>query len=164
MSEYNKANRIQEVSSDDYSDSDFEPSIRKKPKIPTTNTEGILTKFSELNDKLTHIEKTIESSTSCSSGSSSAGSERSGIVVQKYESLKQCFVCVICKAYVSFPAVISKCCNVMLGCESCLAVWYEEKNTCPHCRNESSSGGLSNTQHIIVPALLPLQECLREAD
>ncbi len=113
---------------------------------------GILSKFSE---KLEDLGKTVSllQSSSNSSNTCNCG------MANKYESLRQCFVCVICKSIVTFPAVISRCCGIVLGCESCVAVWYNSNNTCPHCRNQSSSDSL-NSRYIIVPALHPLQDSL----
>ena len=165
LSEYNKANGIRPSYGNDDSDSDFEPSslLKKKPKLRSTGSPNdihsdvngiMLTKFSELSDKLVHIEKTIEFGSSTGKNS----------VVEKYERLKQCFVCVICKSYVTFPAVISKCCTILLGCESCLAVWHEENDTCPYCRNQQPSTSGLASRYMVIPSLLPVQECLREAD
>ena len=52
---------------------------------------------------------------------------------------KTIFECLVCKSQTSFPAVVSPCCNVILGCEVCgcevcVAQWLEAQSTCPHCR------------------------------
>ena len=48
--------------------------------------------------------------------------------------LRQCFECLVCKSAATFPAIISPCCQVVIGCKSCIAQWLETNPACPHCR------------------------------
>ena len=53
---------------------------------------------------------------------------------KKLVNLQKCFKCVICKSPVKLTAVISPCCNITLGCETCLQRWLSTSQHCPHCR------------------------------
>ncbi len=50
------------------------------------------------------------------------------------------FKCIICQDIISPPAIFSRCCKYIIGCESCIDKWYEGESgrnkTCPRCRAE----------------------------
>ena len=58
-------------------------------------------------------------------------------------ALAKSFECVICKN-ISRKPIVTKCCQHVIGCESCVAQWLQNSNQCPHC----SSSGPSVSVHV----------------
>ena len=60
--------------------------------------------------------------------------------------LKDAFKCVICMGVVKPPVITGRCCQRILGCESCVNKWFSGpdalQKACPHC---SSPRGYSET-------------------
>ena len=52
----------------------------------------------------------------------------------RYVSVKHCFECLVCKETTTFPALVSTCCNIVLGCKLHVEEWLETTAQCPHCR------------------------------
>lgn len=50
---------------------------------------------------------------------------------KRLAELRKCFECVICKSPATFPAVVSPCCNITLGCELCIVQWFVYQPTVP---------------------------------
>lgn len=51
--------------------------------------------------------------------------------------LKESFKCTVCQDTVTPPAIFSRCCRFIIGCEKCVDQWYEDRtNKCPRCRQE----------------------------
>ncbi len=47
------------------------------------------------------------------------------------------FNCTICQGIITPPAIFSRCCRNLIGCEECVDKWFEDRTrTCPHCRQE----------------------------
>ena len=50
------------------------------------------------------------------------------------------FKCTICQDVITPPAIFSRCCKYLIGCETCIDQWYEgeggRSKTCPRCRAE----------------------------
>ncbi|SMN01305.1 hypothetical protein SPONN_2366 [uncultured Candidatus Thioglobus sp.] len=47
------------------------------------------------------------------------------------------FRCAICQDTISPPAIFSRCCRFIIGCEGCIDRWYEDRSkSCPRCRQE----------------------------
>ena len=50
------------------------------------------------------------------------------------------FKCNICQDIIRPPAIFSRCCKYIIGCEVCVDSWYEgeggRSKTCPRCRAE----------------------------
>lgn len=42
------------------------------------------------------------------------------------------FECIICKGVMKRPQYAS-CCKRVIGCQSCIEQWLDEKLSCPHC-------------------------------
>ncbi len=49
--------------------------------------------------------------------------------------VRQCFHCLVCKTKATFPAIVAPCCNIVIGCETCITQWLETSQHCPHCRS-----------------------------
>lgn len=49
----------------------------------------------------------------------------------------QNFICHICHGIITPPAIFSRCCKYLIGCENCVDQWYSDRNKCcPRCRQE----------------------------
>ena len=48
------------------------------------------------------------------------------------ETAKKIFECVICKLVVNSP-IVSKCCQRIIGCRSCVTIWCGTSSRCPLC-------------------------------
>ncbi len=131
------ANRGLRAFEDSSSDSDFEPapSTRKRPRCSTSS--------SGLNERLTRLEEALGREGELSRENTelkvqlqvAAGKGKQLMKLQsRCTDFKQCFECIVCKDTVEFPAVVSPCCNIMLGCESHIQECLDSNPQCPHCR------------------------------
>lgn len=78
----------------------------------------------------------------CSSDTRNSSIEKLDKVIEGVELLKKenkilkivsnVFECIICKDVMQYPQY-APCCNRLLGCQSCIDHWLNEKTTCPHC-------------------------------
>lgn len=46
------------------------------------------------------------------------------------------FTCIVCHDIIEPPAIYTRCCKSILGCERCVDHWYESSKACPRCRAE----------------------------
>lgn len=54
---------------------------------------------------------------------------------RQLKMITDCFTCLVClKKVCVWPAVVSPCCKVIIGCEDCITKWLDGESTCPHCR------------------------------
>lgn len=51
--------------------------------------------------------------------------------------LKELFTCIICRAIVSPPTMITSCCKQIIGCKSCIDQ-LGQHTVCSHCRGNVS--------------------------
>ena len=49
--------------------------------------------------------------------------------------MKELFKCVVCQETAKPEIKFGGCCCSILGCQSCLDVWYQENENCPKCRS-----------------------------
>ena len=117
--EYQRKRPMTFSSEDD--DSDFECPPPKR------------TRKSQLEERLQKIEAQLNENVQCETVVTEA-KEREKSTQLQYNELRQCFVCLICKDTVDFPALVSPCCKITLGCEECIQQWLESSPQCPHCR------------------------------
>lgn len=58
--------------------------------------------------------------------------------------LMDTFKCSICHDLITPPVAYSRCCQSIVGCETCIDAWYSGEDgrlkSCPLCRRERSSG------------------------
>ena len=76
--------------------------------------------------------------------------EKSKIPMGLQKIVRDAFQCKICLCIPTHPPVImSKCCKTIIGCETCVNVWYSAPDaltkTCPSCRTER---GYSETMRL----------------
>ena len=71
--------------------------------------------------------------------------------------IRQCFECLICKSIANFPALVSPCCSILLGCVACVEPWLTSSQQCPHCRD-----ALTMQQCSQVPFIRNLSHALNE--
>ena len=77
---------------------------------------------------------------------------------KRFTELCQCFECLVCKSPAKLPAVVSPCCSIVLGCETCIEQWLSTSTQCPHCR-----GILSMDECSKLPFIRSLKDALRES-
>ena len=62
------------------------------------------------------------------------------------------FRCSICHDIIRPPAIYSRCCKYLIGCEVCIDRWYEgdggRNKTCPRCRSERAFAETSRVNGI----------------
>ena len=110
---------------DSSSDSDFELPPTKRQRVVEASVEQQLQK----------LEGEILRENADLRGTFSKKEKQLKAVQNRLTEVRQCFECLVCKAQVTFPAIVSPCCNIVIGCESCIAQWLENSSQCPHCRN-----------------------------
>lgn len=76
----------------------------------------------------------------------------------RYTDIRQCFECLICKETVSFPALVSPCCNIVVGCQSCVEQWLTASPQCPQCRARMEMGECNS-----IPFIRSLKQALSPA-
>jgi len=110
-------------------------------------------KFTSVESRLAKIEREI------SQGNSD--SRKLKETQSRYSDLRQCFECLICKETVCFPALVSPCCNIVVGCQTCVDQWLTNSPQCPQCRARMEVGECSsipfirNLKHALCPMAVP---------
>ena len=74
-------------------------------------------------------------------------------------TLKTTFQCIICAEIIKPPVMMSLCCNSIIGCQSCLDIWFKTpgqgyddadvdilNKPCPKCR---AARGYANTRKLV---------------
>ena len=136
------------------SDSDFESPPCKLSKI---------LKSSEERDLLEEWLQKVEQELAISSENSKKVAEMQEKDVEKklkeaesrYDSVEQCFQCLVCKETATFPALVSTCCNIVLGCKSHVQEWLETTSECPHCREPMEMANCT-----VIPFIRKLRKAL----
>ena len=77
---------------------------------------------------------------------------------KRFNDLRQCFECLVCKSSTKLPALVSPCCNIVLGCEACVNQWLTANTHCMHCRVSITPDQCSK-----LPFIRNLTETLRES-
>ena len=49
--------------------------------------------------------------------------------------MRELFKCIVCQGTAQPEIKFGGCCCSILGCQSCLDVWYQENENCPKCRS-----------------------------
>ena len=95
---------------DSNSDSDFEmPPIFKSQKVSDSTEE----RLKRLEDQILSKSKDLEQSIA------DKDKQRKD-AQQRFNVLRQCFECLVCKSPAKAAAVVSPCCCIVLGCEECI--------------------------------------------
>ena len=137
------------------SDSDFEPPPRKQSKILKSIKERDL-----IEERLQKLEQELSISNENSELKMKVAEMREKDKKLKeaearYDSVKQCFQCLVCKETAIFPAVVSTCCNIVLGCKSHVQEWLETTSQCPHCREPMETANCT-----VIPFICQLRKAL----
>lgn len=77
---------------------------------------------------------------------------------EQFHQLRQCFECLVCKSTTKFPAMVSPCCRIVLGCETCIEQWLVTSPQCPHCRV-----GMTIDECSKLPFIRNLEEALHDS-
>ena len=111
---------------DSSSDSDFEiPCSTKRQRVVQASME----------ERLQKLEGEILSENADLRGTFSEKEKHLKAVQSRLTEVRQCFECLICKTQATFPAIVSPCCTIVIGCEGCVTQWLSTSSQCPHCRN-----------------------------
>ena len=130
-------------------DSDFDlPPFLKRTKVSNVTVE----------DRLKKLEGDMQRANSELQETSNEKSELLKKSTKKFHDLRQCFECVICKCSAKLPAVVSPCCSIILGCETCISRWLTDNQQCPHCRTNITIDECAK-----LPFIRSLKEALRES-
>ena len=145
-SDFKKGKSINTFSS---SDSDFEPPpFLKRSKVSDVTIE----------DRLKKLEADMQRANSELQEKSKEKSELLKKSKKQFDDLRQCFECVICKCSAKHPAVVSPCCSIVLGCETCITRWLTDNQQCPHCRRN-----IKMDECMKLPFIRSLKEALSES-
>ena len=87
------------------------------------------------------------------------------IPIPLQQALTETLKCKICMAISKPPVIFGKCCQQLLGCQSCIDQWFEGSNsfekTCINCRQERA---VTQTCHLRgMDSLLTLVSSVLEA-
>lgn len=153
LSDYRKHNPAAVQGSS--SDSDFESPPRKQSKILKSIKERDL-----IEEQLQKLEQELSISNENSELKMKVAETREKDKKLKeaevrYDSVKQCFQCLVCKETATFPAVVLTCCNIVLGCKSHVQEWLETTSQCPHCREPMEMANCT-----VIPFLRQLRKAL----
>jgi hypothetical protein len=143
LSDYTKVNPSITISSSG-SDSDINQPLQKKSLLVKVST--LESKLDDLISRDTSKEDNLKDEV-----------KRLKEFKQKYDTLKKCFECVICKNTLKFPMTVSTCCSNILGCVECTNTWFLNSATCPFCRTVSL-----DCDCITIQRIRPLEECLED--
>ena len=77
---------------------------------------------------------------------------------EQFHQLRQCFECLVCNSTTKFPAMVSPCCRIVLGCETCIEQWLVTSPQCPHCRV-----GMTIDECSKLPFIRNLEEALHDS-
>ena len=135
------------ASIDSSSDSDFDP----RPLSKRTRTATV-------EDRLEKLEGDMQRANSGLLAESNERSELLKKLRKRFSELRQCFECLICKNSAKLPAIIAPCCNIVLGCESCVNQWLTTNPHCPHCRVNITMNECAK-----LPFIRNLEEALRDS-
>ena len=118
------------ISSDNNSDSDFEPA-RKKGMALRVNSS----KLNKISLDIENIKNDLESVFKLTKDTK--------IPISLTKILHDTFICHICRNAPMMPPIIfARCCKRIIGCQSCVDEWYtgasnsENPGNCPLCRSE----------------------------
>ena len=104
------------------SDSDLDVTPNKRPKVVS------------MEERLRKLEVEMFSENKNLKESFEEKSKQLKDVKRQLFELRQSFECLICKSTVSFPAIVSPCCSIVIGCQGCIEQWLTSNPVCPHCR------------------------------
>ena len=74
---------------------------------------------------------------------------------RRFNDIRQCFECLICKSSTKLPAMVSSCCSIVLRCETCVNQWLTAS---PHCRVNITVDECAK-----LPFIRHLKEALQES-
>lgn len=58
--------------------------------------------------------------------------EKIGKQMEFLKLFAKVFECIICRDIAKKP-IVANCCQHLLGCQACVAKWFDESGNCPHC-------------------------------
>ena len=106
------------------SSSSSESDIPKQPRTKKTSYDNIGKDIKSIKSSLSSlfaVQKTLK------------------IPIALRQVLLDNFRCTICQDTITPPAIFSRCCRYLIGCEKCIDKWYTDRNkSCPRCRQERS--------------------------
>ena len=113
---------------DSSSDSDFElpPFTCKRSKITVSSVSSTEQRLKRLEDQMRT--ETVDLKESVTEKEKQLKDTK-----KRFDDLRQCFECLVCKSSAKSPTVVSPCCHIVLGCEECVFQWLETNPVCPHC-------------------------------
>ena len=88
-------------------------------------------------EKLNEIKTVMERNTLIPNMTNIARLEQAIWSSSLIQPLKDAFFCMICRKLPTPPVVISFCCKIVIGCNSCLENYHD--HSCPHCRTKDFS-------------------------
>ena len=152
LSEYRKHNPAAFQASS--SDSDFEPPPRKHSKILKSKERDLI------EERLQKVEQELSTSNENSKLKMKVAEmcekdKKLKEAEARYDSVKQCFQCLECKETATFPAAVSTCCSIVLGCKSHVQEWLETTSQCPHCREPMEVANCT-----VIPFIRQLRKAL----
>lgn len=108
--------------------------------VPKRTRDDYSTFFGQIDSKLDHIKEGIDSIKD-NTRDVLYLNERSKLPIGIQRLMRDTFQCKICLCIpIRPPAIMSKCCKSIIGCERCVNEWYSGPEaltkTCPSCRAE----------------------------
>ena len=70
------------------------------------------------------------------------------IPIALHRLLMEGFRCKICREYIKPPVIASKCCEQILGCDSCIKTWYQDNTIMKNCPGCNKERGFANTMKL----------------
>jgi hypothetical protein len=130
-----KSSKKKHTSLLDCEDDDFDEELERKPK-----RNKLEEKFDALSEDMKALRDTVSQVTDLA--------KMSNIPIALTRVMKETFQCKVCLSVpIKPPVIISKCCKVLLGCETCINRWYSGPEAltkqCPACNH---ARGYNETQ------------------
>ena len=77
--------------------------------------------------------------------------------VEPLTVLRNDFRCLVCLRTCALPCIKAPCCDIIVGCQSCIIRWLETRSVCPHCR-----ANLAAADCIAVPYIKQLADAIKD--
>ena len=134
-----KLKRGSKYSASESSDSELESSsARKKKKSVSSELQSIMGELHNIHQEIAEMSHTLNDVSKAVSDITQV-SKSMALPLSVVKLVGDSFRCTIClKQPMTPPIVAAKCCNILLGCASCVNQWYSGADgldkCCPHCR------------------------------